>query len=113
MVDFSDKIVKYFTKLDNYLILRQESDYLIVGTWITITESKGISISPMNPTVLTKDKDLPVFFLITSANFSFKKQDIFYESGLPIFKIDKKDLKSLEDFENLLDRFVNKSFHSF
>jgi hypothetical protein len=113
MVDFSEKIVKYFTKLDNFSILRAEKDYLIVGVWITICESKAISVNPMNPNVLTKDKDLPVCFLVTDANFTFKKQDMFYKSNLPIFKLDKKDLKSLDTFEELLDRFINKSFHYF
>ncbi len=110
MVDFSDKIVKYFTKLNKYWILREEKDYLIVGIWITICVSKAISVNPMNPNVLTKDEDFPVFFLVTSTNFAFKKNDLFYKSNLPVLKLDTKDLKSLDIFKESLDRFMQKSF---
>ena len=112
MVDISDKIVKYFAKLDKYFILREEKDYLKVGIWISFCESKAISINPMNPNILTKDKVVPVHFLVTYPNFSFKKQDLLYKSDLPIFKLDTKDLKSLDIFEESLDRFMQKSFHS-
>lgn len=111
MVVFSKKIVKFLTELGDYHVLSKEKDHLIVGTKITINESKGISESPMNPTILTKDKDFNVYFIVVTTDKGFICDSFFFHNHVPILSLDTESLKSLKTFEKSLNQFMQKSFY--
>ena len=110
MVDFFDKIVKFFTKLNDYSILRVEKDYIIVAVWISINESKGLSVNPMHPNEVIKVRDFQVVFAITAENLSKESKNFLKDCNLLTLKPSKDDLKSLNYFIELLDRFKRKHF---
>jgi hypothetical protein len=111
MVDFSDKIVKFFIKLDNFSILNREKHSLTVGTTIVINESKGISRNPMHPAILTKEKRLPVFFFVETIDTP-AHYDSFSQHGLPRLFPSKEDLQSLNAFKKKLDKLFTKAFYN-
>ncbi len=116
MVDFFDKIVKFFTKLDGYYILRQEKEHLIVGVPITITVyddgTQNLFIMPSLKTSL-KQKTFDVFFLITIAKRATEIDKLFLNKNLPLLSLNnKKGTHSLVEFKDLLDDFVKNNFYN-
>lgn len=116
MVDFFDKIVNFFTKLDNYTILRREKEHLIVSVPITIeihnnkTENIFIAKSPM---VAIQDKTFNVHFLITIAKRATELDKLFLKHKLPLLSLNnKKGTGSLKEFKMLLDDFVENNFYN-
>jgi hypothetical protein len=112
MVVFSKKIIKFLTDLGDYHILHRKKDHLMVGTRITINESKGTSANPMQfGTILTKEKDFNVYFIAVTTDKGFISDSFFFHNHVPILSLDIESLKSLNAFEKSLDQFMKKSFY--
>lgn len=116
MVDFFDKIVNFFTKLDDYYILRKEKEHLIVAVPITITvyddETKNLFI-PKSLATSLKEKTFDVFFLVTIAQRATELDKFFIEKKLPLLSLNnKKGTSSLTEFKALLDNFVRNNFYN-
>jgi len=112
MVDFFDKIVNFFTKLDKYYILRQEKEHLIVGTKIAITEYDDKTKNLFILKAEYKKKELDVFFLITVADKAKELDKLFLKRNLPLLSLNnKKGISSLKEFEIKLDSFVENNFY--
>lgn len=111
MVEIIDKVVKYFTKLDDYYILRQEKEHLIVGTEIIIREHRE-SEHTFSTFVKKIDKPLGVHFLITIAERATPLDRLFLDRKLPLLSINnKKGTGSLKDFNEMLNNFVENNFY--
>jgi hypothetical protein len=111
MVDFFDKIVKYFAKLDDYYILRQEKEHLIIGIKIVIKEQREIE-QTFSYRVENIDKPLDVHFLITIAEKAMALDKLFIERKLPLLSLNnKKGTASLKEFKEKLDQFVENNFY--
>lgn len=112
MVDFSDKIVKFFTQLNNYPILKIEKDYVIIAFWMNLNESKGLSQNPMHPNEVIRIRELQVVFAVTAEKLSKESKEFLKSCDLVILKTCKDDLKSFDSFKQLFNRFVKEVFHS-
>lgn len=111
MVEFFDKIVKYFLKLDDYYILRQEKEHIIVGTKIIIKEQRETE-QTFSYRIEKVDKPVDVFFLITIAEKVAALDKLFIERKLPLLSLNnKKGTSSLKDFKEKLDQFVTNNFY--
>lgn len=111
MVEISDKIIKFFSKLEDYYILRQEKQHLIIGTNIVIKEYKE-SEHTFSTFVKKIDKTIGVFFLITIAEKAAPLDKLFIQEKLPLLSINnKKGTGSLKDFSEMLDNFVENNFY--
>ncbi|CAB4124226.1 hypothetical protein UFOVP51_82 [uncultured Caudovirales phage] len=111
MVDFFDKVVKYFSKLDDYYILRQEKEHLIIGTKIVIKEYKE-SEHTFSTFVQKIDKTIGVCFLITIAEKATPLDKLFIQQELPLLSINnKKGTGTFKDFREKLDNFVENNFY--
>jgi hypothetical protein len=116
MVDFFDKIVKFFTKLDNYAILSREKEHLIVSVPITITVYDDETANPFIAKSLDtslKQKTFNVHFLITIAERATELDKLFLKHKLPLLSLNnKKGTNSLKEFKVLLDNFVENNFYN-
>ncbi len=111
MVDFFDKIIKYFTKLDDYYILHQDKEHLIVGTKIIIKEYKEKQLV-FSEHSQKRDKPLGVSFLITIAEKASSLDKLFINRNLPLLSINnKKDTATLKEFKDKLDNFVQNNYY--
>ncbi len=118
MFKILEKFVQNLKKLDNYYLLRQEEEYIIVGTKIIIIEYKIISqpdsFTTITPNELNKDyfkKELPVFFLVTNTKKSSEIEKTFKNNKLPVLDISgTKKNPNIEDMEELLTDFIKSSF---
>ncbi len=112
MVDFFDKIVKYFPKLDDYYILRQEKEHIIVGTKILVKQHTEFKESVFQPLTKITDKEVAVFFLITIAEKAAPLDKLFIQRKLPLLSLNnKKGANSLKDFSDTLHNFVENNFY--
>ena len=116
MVEFFDKIVKFFTKLDKYCILRQEKEHLIVSVPITITvyddRTNNLFIVKSLNTAL-KQKTFDAVFLVTIADRTKELDKLFLKKNMPLLSLNnKKGTNSLKEFEQTLDNFVENNFYS-
>lgn len=111
MFEIIEKIVKTIKKLDNYYVLRQEKEHIIVGTKIIIKEHKEFLGNVFQPRTQNIDKELPVFFLVTIAAKPLEIDKMFLKNRLPILSVNnKKGVATLENIKNLLDAFVVNNF---
>lgn len=111
MVDFFDKIVKYFTKIDDYYILHQEKEHLIIGTKIKIKEYKESELvfSTFSQKI---NRTINVYFLITIAERASILDKLFIKHELPLLSLNnKKGTASLKEFKDKLDNFVQNNFY--
>jgi pyruvate/2-oxoglutarate/acetoin dehydrogenase E1 component len=109
MAKILERIVKIIEKNCNYYILREEKNYLIVGTSIMVKLQKEYSKSIFSPVTKIIDKEIPVFFLITIDNeVPQLTKDI--KKSLPILDIKQKETLNLERLEELLVKFVLDNF---
>ena len=111
MFEIIDKFVKKLAKLENYCVLRQEKEHIIVGTKIIISEHKEFLGNVFQPRSQNVDKELPVFFLVTVAKKPLDIDKMFIKHKLPILSINnKKGISTVEGVEDLLDEFVINEF---
>jgi hypothetical protein len=111
MFEIVEKIVKNIEKLDNYYVLRQEKEHIIVGTEIIIKEHKEFLGNVFQPRTQNIDKELAVFFLITIAAKPLEIDKMFIQRKLPLLSIrNKKGISTLESIKTLLDDFVVNNF---
>ena len=112
MVDFFDKVVKFFPKLDNYYILRQEKEHLIVGTNITIKKHREFKENVFMPLTKITDEKINTCFLITIAERAAPLDKLFIEQKLPLLSIkNKKGIGTLNEFKDKLDNFVKNNYY--
>lgn len=104
------KLVKILEKLDNYYVLRQEDEHLILGTDIEFLEHKP-EITQVFTTYSPKPirKKLSVFFLVTNTAKASELDNFFLKKKLPILSINKHKL-TLENVKELLEQFVINNF---
>lgn len=113
MFEILEKFVKNLTKLDNYYVLRQEKEHVIIGTKIIIKEHKEFLGNVFQPRTQNIDKELPVFFLVTIAAKPLEIDKIFIKNKLPFLSINrKKEISTIEGVKTLLDDFVLNFFKS-
>lgn len=106
------KILEEFTqnvkKLENYYILREENDYLLVGTNIFIKKYHEVLNNVFQPYTSNKDMNFNVFFIIPFKN-EFPQLEEFKEKEIPMLILSKKILYSQDkrfSVRDLLDDFV-------
>lgn len=111
MFEIIEKFVKYLAKLDNYYVLKQEKEHIIIGTKIIIKEHKEILGNIFQPHSKNIDKELPVFFLVTVATKPLEIDKVFLKNGLPLLSLNnKKRISKIENVKMLLDDFVVSNF---
>lgn len=116
MGEFFDKIVKYFNKLDDYAILSQKKEHLIVGLTVEFTEYNDKTANPFilkSEYTSIRPRELNSFFLITIAERATPLDRLFLDSKWPLLSLNnKKGTGSLKEFKELLDNFVKNNFYS-
>jgi len=111
MFEILEKFVKHLAKLDEYYVLRQEKEHIIIGTKIIIKEHKEFLGNVFQPRTQNIDKELPVFFLVTIAAKPSEIDKMFLKCNLPLLSINnKKGIATVEGLKTLLDDFVNDNF---
>lgn len=111
MFEILEKFVKHLAKLDEYYVLRQEKEHIIIGTKIIIKEHKEFLGNVFQPRTQNVDKELPVFFLVTIAAKPLEIDKMFLKYNLPFLSINnKKGIATVEGVKTLLDEFVNDNF---
>lgn len=112
MVDFFDKVVKFFPKLDNYYILHKEEERIIVGTSVIIKKHKEFTENVFMPLTKITDEKINTCFLITIAERAAPLDKLFIEQKLPLLSIkNKKGIGSLDQFKELLNNFVKNNYY--
>lgn len=115
MLEIPDKFIKQLKTLDNYLILRQEKDYLILGTKIFIKEYKELLGNVFQPHSEIIDREIPVFFFVLARqtgmyDISNSKEDLgkgLKVQDYPVLYLNKKDLtQNATSIKDILDSFV-------
>jgi len=113
MFKIFEKFLIKFKKLENYYILRQEQELIIVGTKIIIKEHKVILGNIFQPQSKNIDKELPVFFLISIKGTTSLIDKDFIRYKLPILILNKNQLlKEKDDLKDILDEFLVGTFKS-
>jgi hypothetical protein len=111
MFEIIEKIVKNIEKLDNYYVLRQEKEHIIVGAKIIIKEHKEFLGNVFQPRTQNIDKEIGVFFLITVATKALDLDKMFIKNKLPLLSVNnKKGVSTAESIKNLLDDFIASNF---
>ena len=113
MFEILEKFVKHLAKLDEYYVLRQKKEHIIIGTKIIIKEHKEFLGNVFQPRTQNVDKELPVFFLVTIAAKPLEIDKMFLKYKLPLLSINnKKGISTIEGVKTLLDEFVSDFFKS-
>lgn len=101
--DFTKKV----KKLDDYFLLREEGEYIIVGTKIIIKEHKEFLGNVFQPRTQNIDKELLIYFVIITNQTDPKKIKEFKSKQTPMFTLTNKHLTlSLENLNIVLEEFV-------
>jgi hypothetical protein len=96
-----ENFIKKIKKLDNYYILREESEYFIVGTQIIIKEHKEILGNVFQPFSKNVDRKVPIFFMIIIGE-SQPQHKIFIRNNLPVLEYHT----NMKDVKVTLDNFI-------
>ena len=108
-----EKFLKNLQKLDEYYILREEDDFVIVGTTIIIKEHQEMLGNIFQPRSQNVDKKVPTFFLIAISEVPFDHAKEFKKKNLPTLYLTKYQLvKSAEYIKDILDAFVETNIKS-
>jgi hypothetical protein len=100
--DFVNKI----KKLENYFILREEDDFLIIGTLLNIMEHIEIPTT-FSCYTTNEERNLWLFFIL-ELDEKGKNIKEFKKKGLPTLKLAKTICEGkLEKIKEKLDEFVN------
>jgi hypothetical protein len=115
MFEILEKIVKHLAKLDNYYLLKQEKEYIIIGTKIIFKKSK-ITHPPLSftPVTVETEIELPIFFVVTVKSLTEKlDMDRFFTANkFPMCSLYKKKIAiTSQSVKNLLDDFVRDNFN--
>lgn len=114
MLEKFTKTINKIAKFENYYILRQEPNAVIVAARPMIYQLVRYAASNFNPRDIKVDKKLPVFFMITAHGKEFNNILIkeFIKKELPIFYLEATDTKlSIEDLQQRLSDFIFNTFH--
>lgn len=99
-----ENFIKNLKKLDDYYILREESEYFVMGTTVTFKEYREIHTT-FSTYTSNLDKELPVFFVITFVKNESKIIKEFKKRNYPILNYTNCNIKNLKQS---LDEFINK-----
>lgn len=113
MFEILEKIVKHLAKLDNYYVLKQEKEYIILGTKIIFKRPKKFDANPFSTYTFPEDHELPIFFVVTTQPLSepLEIDQIFGKNKFPRLPLHgKKVAVTLDSVRNLLDDFVRDNF---
>ncbi len=118
MIETFEKFVKLVKKLDDYYILAQDKERLIIGTKVVVRDDTPkvkpysfFEYIPQNNAFHKYEKLLPVFFLVTISQEHTDIDKLFIKNGLHILSIiSKKSIGNLESIGDLFDNFVDKNF---
>ena len=100
-------ILSYLPKLKDYYLLKEEEDYLILGTVIEILEHKDFFGNLFQPRSEDKERKMSVFFIVTMNDILLSKivipnlEDI---NEIPVIRFNKNAKHSAEDIEFLCNR---------
>lgn len=112
MSEILEKFVKNLGKLDEYYVLRQEKEQVIIGTKIKFLEHRPDMVQlfrSFSPAPITKE--FPVFFLVTTSLKTSPLDKSFLQNNLPLLSINKhKGKLSVEGIKNLLEDFIMNNF---
>lgn len=108
MKELPDNFVKNIKKLDNYLILREETTYLIVATIITVKEYIEITNNPFSIYTDNRDKDIITCFIINFVENNNQLREFSKRNSLiPILLWPHKNKKcSADTIAKTLDDFM-------
>jgi len=109
MFEILEKFVKKLEKLENYHVLRQEPEFIIIGTKVIIKEHKEVH-STFSTYTSNLDKELPVFFiLVLDKNLPEVKE--YRKKDIPIIILSKPISNSKVDIiKKHLDDFIKIKF---
>lgn len=111
MFKIFEKFLGKLKKLENYYVLREEKDYIIVWTKIIIKEHKEMLGNIFQPHSKNIDKELSVFFVIAMRDVPFDDEKEFIRKKAPILYLDKYQLaKSSDSIKDILDNFIVDTF---
>jgi hypothetical protein len=106
MTKSASNFVNKLKKLDNYFILREEADFLVIGTLLNIREHIEITTT-FSMYVTNEDRKLWIFFIV-ELDEKGKNIKEFKKTGLPTLKIPSNISEgTIEKIKNYLDEFVN------
>jgi hypothetical protein len=109
MTKTPNNFVKKLKKLDNYFILREEDEFFIIATKITIKEHIEIHYT-FSTHIANKDKEFQIFFIL-GLNEDCKELNEFRKRELPILLLPKNMANSkIEEIQKYLDDFVKMKF---
>lgn len=102
-----ENFVKSIKKLEGCLVLREEEDYLLMGTEITIKEHKEISGNIFQPYSKNVDRNIYICFLI-----SFDKEKLGGQfRKIPTLCLDPQEKKyKVSALREDLDNFLREQF---
>lgn len=110
--EFIDKIAS----LSLYYLLHQEQNVAILGKDILVQEKIEYNArdSFMVYDKIIKDKEVPVFFLVTLNREDNKVIDQFEDNKLPILFFKKSELSlDIKDINKILEEFIHKTFYPY
>ncbi len=103
MTKISEKFIKNIKKLDNYYLLKENSDYLIIGTEIEVIEHQEINTNIFMPyTKKIQKKIYTAFMLIINES---KESQEYINKKIPILTI-PSNLK-ISSLKEHLDNYTN------
>lgn len=103
---------KLIENLDNFFILSEEKEDAIIGTYVTLRITRTNNKHPFSPHLQPKDKEIPVFFLVSCTKKGSKRLDNFTKNKLPVLYLSNNQEipKTAEDFRIKFNEFVEKTF---
>lgn len=100
---------KLIENLDNFFILSEEKEDAIIGTYVTLRITRTNNKHPFSPHFPPKDKEIPVFFLLSCVKKGSKRLDNFIKNELPVCS-NAELPKTAEELRIMLNEFVEKTF---
>ena len=100
-------ILSYLPKLKDYFLLKEEEDYLILGTIVEILEHKTFLGNIFQPRTANEERKMSVFFIVTLTDTSLSKiiiPNLKELEKVPIVRFNKDVKHSIEDIEYLCDK---------
>ena len=102
------KITQKIKNLPEYLILKQERDFLIIETKITIKEHKEVLGNPFQPWSRNIDKTFSICFVIITEQTPLDSIIEFKERKIPTVCLSNEDiLGTPEELASTLKSFKN------
>ncbi len=103
-----DNFIKKIKKLANYLILREEEDYLLIGTSIIIKEHKEIGGNIFQPYSKNIDKSVYICFIIALTEDMSNLKEF---TKIPILCLTSEEQNyKIDKLKECLDHFIQDEF---